>query len=159
MEAMLATLTADLDGDVIPQAIAFIGDETRDPEVADGQDPPGTPALYVTEGGPMAVEGEVRTNDHRDSVDGSGVAIVIGLVEANANTIEAVQARTYILRACIKSLTLLLDNTGAAGVYRNNIEVVSCDRMEYGRWVETLHQSRISAALVCLFRYRDHAPY
>jgi len=159
VEAMLATLTPDLETDIIPAVVPFIGDATRDLEVADGHDPPATPALYVTEDGPLAVEGEVRTNDHRDSLPGAGVAIAIRLVEANSNTVEAVQARTYILRAVVKSLTLLLDNAGDAAVYRNGIELVSCERMEFGRWAEKLNEARVGAALVALFVYRDHNPY
>lgn len=159
VEAMLEGLTADLETDVIPQFVPFIGDETRDAEVADGHDPPATPALYVTEDGPLAVEGEVRTNDHRDSLGGSGVALAIRLVEANSNTVEAAQARTYIMRAIVKSLTVLLDNAGQSQVLRNGIELVSCERMEYGRFVEKLKEARVGAALVCLFVYRDHAPY
>lgn len=159
VEAMLATLTADLPTDVIPQFVPYVMDETRDLEVADGHDPPGTPALYVTEDGPLAVEGEVRTNDHRDSLPGAGVALAIRLVEANSNTVEVVQARTYIMRAVVKSLTLLLDNAGGSRVIRNGIELVSCERMEFGRWQEKLGEARVGAALVCLFVYRDHAPY
>lgn len=158
VEAMLATLTPDLETDIIPVHIPFIGDETRDAEVADGQDPPALPALYVTEDGPLTVEGEVHTNDHRDSLPGSGVLIAIRFVEGNSNTIEAVQARTYVMRAVVKSLRVMLDNAGAAGVLRNGIELVSCDRMEYGRWQEKLNEARVGAALVCQFVYRDNNP-
>lgn len=159
VEAMLATLTKDRDSDVIPLVVPFIGNEADDLCVADEQDPPATPALYITEGfAPLALEGEVHTNDHRDSLPGSGLSVVIGFVEANANTIQSVQARTYILRAVLKSLRRMLDNAGAAGVFRNDQELVSCDRITVGRMSMTLQQARIAAAMECLFVTRDNNP-
>lgn len=159
VEAQLLTLTRDRDTDTLPERVPFIGNEADDACVADGQDPPATPALYIVEGfTPLVLDGEVHTGDQRDTVPGSGVAVVIGLVEANANTIQAVQARTYLLRAVRKSLRLMLDNAGAAGVYRNGQELITCERMTVGRWAETLGEARITAAIECLFAYRDNTP-
>lgn len=158
VDAMLALLERDLPSDDLPVSVPYIGDETRDQIVAAGQGPPALPALYVTEDGPFAVDGEVRTEDHRDTIPGNGVAVAIRYLEANSNTIQAVQARSYVLRAVVKVLKRLLDNAGFEDTLRNGISLESCEQISWGQWSEKVGEARVGGALVCLFRARDSNP-
>jgi hypothetical protein len=160
VNAMLQTLARDEPTDVDPAALAvlFIGDETRDLHVAELREPPATPAIYVAEDGPLAVEGEVFTDTHRDTLPGAGVPIAVRLILRGTNTVELVQARCYYMRATVKSLKTLLDNASAGATERNGISLEGCESFTYGRWSEQIGNAKTAGAVVMVVKGRDNAP-
>ena len=163
VNAMLATIPKDAPDDWKPD-VAFIGDETSDEVVARDQDAPNYPALYVTENDPLAMEGEAQTNTHRDSLTGQGPGFAIELLLANADTIKAVQARGYILRAVVRTLKRLLDNSsnleGAdpEATRRGDIELVNGERITYGKWQRAAGNQKVVGMVHLLCKGRDNAP-
>jgi hypothetical protein len=152
VNAKLEAIPRDLPSDYDPPAVAFIGDETRDEVVAEFKEPPALPAIYVMEDGPVAVQGETPDGRHADTLEGAGVAVAIRYLDRNANTVELVQARNYVLRAIVRSVRSLL---GEDGVTRNGIQMIAAERFDYGKWRESVGEAAVRAAVTVLFMVRD----
>lgn len=156
VNAMLAKLSKDLPTDVKPRPVHWIGDDTRDEIVASRQDPPGLPALYVMEDGPLSMEGETPTGSHRDTLQNAGVAIAVRYLEADADSFKANQARHQTIRAALQSLTTLLDETPDEDVLvRNGIQWISLERVDAGRWQEKVGSARVGGAIGLLVSARE----
>lgn len=154
LKAMTSATVLDKDGDARPLSVGFIGNESEDEEVAQGYDPPSLPAIYVTEDGPMAMAGEVTTT-YRDTLPGQGMPVAIRVVQEDFDTVAAVQARGYLLRAIMQSLEDWLANGNEASRTRSGVQVMWADTFTMGPWEEELGSARVTAAIVVNLQLRD----
>jgi hypothetical protein len=113
------------------------------------------PALYVTPDGPVVAEGEVATVN-RQSED---VAVVVRFL-APGDDAASRAASAYALRAVIRSLRGFNADTaaGRAARSRNGIQILTCSRITFGPWNETVGQSRAVAIVGAEFVVRDVLP-
>ena len=155
LNAMTPETTLDSAEDYRPLEVGFIGNESEDEEVSLSYEPPGYPAIYVTEDGPMGMSGEVPTN-FRDTLPGEGLPVAIRIIQHDFDTVAAVQARGYLLRAIMQSLEDWLSNANEASRTRSGLQVMWADNFRMGPWDEGIGgAAKVTAAIVVTLQLRD----
>lgn len=154
LEAMVPATVLDKDGDFRPLKIGFIGNDSEDEAVAQFYEPPAYPAIYVNEDGPMGMTGEVTTT-FRDTLPGEGLPVAIRIIQRDFDTVAAVQARGYILRAIMQSLEDWLSNVNEASRSRSGVQVMWADTFRMGPWEEDVGGAKVTAVIVVTLQLRD----
>ena len=152
-------------GDPKPPAIpeqedagTAIFDETRHPWVADKQDPPIFPCIYITGEGGIEMEGEPTPDGQiRETV--APLVVIARYVTNDADTMRAIRDAEYTLRAILRSLRELVKNTNFAARTRNDICVIQMlDPAIYFPVIEAVGDSRVTGAIGINYQVRDAAP-
>ena len=155
LAAMVPETVRDKDGDFIPTSVGFIGNDSEDECVAQFYEPPSYPAIYITEDGSMGMQGEVTTN-FRDTLLGEGLPVAVRIIQQEFDTVAAIQARGYLLRAIMQSLEDWLSNANEASRIRSGVQVMWADHLRMGPWEEEVgEEAKVTSALVVTLQLRD----
>ncbi len=149
----LLSLPLDV-GDKRPRTITEISDITRDEQVATRRDPYSLPAIYVIPDGDFEMEGEVSTNNR----EASEVPVAIRYLTDDYESYQAWQATMYSLRAIVKSLKVLAEDTNQGDRTRNNVCILSFNSIDQLLVTETVGNSRVTGAVVVSCYVRDASP-
>ena len=147
----------DIDAtDTVPADIKWIGDETRDDRVAQGEDPPKTPAVYVTSDGPFVIDGEIVPN--QDVRDLNEVRIAVRYLLPSNHGANAVRDAYYSVRAIMKSIAQLMLNDNVDDRTRNQFVLQEITSTVGGAVREGIGDFMVTSAVVFTFRARDLDP-
>lgn len=153
-------VNAQLDGipvddeDAVPEQVVFIGDSTRDEEVAEWIAPPRVPAIYVVQASPASLEGDSPTGRR----DGERIALGLWYIGRDSDRARSNTSAHYTLRAVVRTLDTLFSNVNAADRTRNSVSLIDLDSLTWGEASASIGEKGASGAVVMIARARDMAP-
>lgn len=137
--------------DVFTDAVVTAGELGVDFEF-----PPDSPTLIVAPFGAFTTEGEASMNQGKLDGTGAGVQVVYCTEEANLS--RGMLHGAYTVRGVSQCMTLLFDNSQSARRVRNDIQLWSIRRRQWGPLVLRRGAGFITADFTAEFHTRDTAP-
>lgn len=159
VNALTAAVPRDA-GDSAPPTIQYFNDESRDPRVAEGNPPTLLPAVVVQLIGQAQWAGEVQTVIR----DGKVSLLVRYLANARsdsagtANMALGITDAAYTMRGIVDSVRAWLRNENYAARTRNNIAVLSVDKISPWNVSRNEADNIIVGNIVLTCDVRDTAP-
>lgn len=140
--------------DDTPPDIVYIGCTGDDEAVAEWQDPPNLPAIYITIASPMTLEGEVFTIKRVDAV----VTLDLIYIAAKADMFKLFRDVSHTLRAMVRSLAVMNENEYQPNRTLEGIILESCKVLRLTPWDETIKQAKAVGIVQAEFEVDDLNP-